>query len=631
MPRSTGQTLHRRMFIVGLAGATGVGLAGCIGDDDDPDVADDDDDDDGVEDPPEDERQIQPEFHTATESEATNLHQYHINDVHSDFRVGSLMDGAYALDMDDEFYPGWVRDVENNDNQEYIYTLYDNLEFGAGYGQMTADDWEFHWDAVMKQAAVEGDNWVAHASFSDWAAIDTLEAEDDTTFRIELVEPDPLWIQTPAIWGEYIYPAELVEPYWERHQDGDDDAGIDLAEDEEVLNFEYTGNLGPYEFDFRDPEDRWVATRNDEYYRRGQEPDADLWEEAPYFEEYTIHTIGEQSTRMAELETEGLSALTTSSPIPPDEVPVVEDWDHINMYNVPSPFSFHTSYNQRANGWEPFRNREVRRAFSKVIDKEVIANDIYHGAAEPGQTFQPEWSEFFESDEVEEFGVGESYDPEGARDILEEELPQYGYEYDGEDLLDEDGNQVELILVHRERHSPEADTGVYHAEQYENHLGISIDREQVPTTVFFDEYVDQEDEDGNLLPNAGPRDEAVSRRDWDIMWSLGLNTFPRSPLAVDIFWGEQAAFNYMGWHEPEGYRIPEMISGVGDDLDAMREALGEVFGLLSREQPVNFTIYTFDMAGYHETVVPSPEEQDRVEFGWGYLGTTWHKTDDPFA
>ena len=623
MPRENGRSLRRRVFISGLTGAATAGLAGCLGDDE---IVGDDDDEVIPED-----REIQPEFHTATESEATDLHLYHVNDVHSAFRVETVLDGAYTLDMDDEFYPGWVREIDNIDDQEYVYTLYDNLEWGGGYGQMTAHDWEFHWEAIMKQAAVEGNNWVAHASFADWAAIDTLEAEDDLTFRVELHNPDPLWIQTPAIWGEQIYPAELVEPYWEAHQDGDEEAGMDLAENEEILNFEYTGNLGPYSFEERLPEDRWVATRNEDYYRRGREPDADLWEDAPYFEEYTIHTIEEQSTRMAELETEALSGLTTASPVPPDEVPSVEDWDHIDLYNVESPFSFHTAYNQRANGWEPFRNREVRRAFSKAIDKEVINEDIYHGAAEPGQTFQPEWSDFYNDDEVEAFGVGDTYDPEGARTTLEEELPQYGYEYDGDDLIDADGNQVELTLVHRERHGPEADTGVYHAEQYENELGISINREQVPTTVFFDEYMDQEDEDGNLLPNAGPRDEAVSRRDWDIMWSLGLNTFPRSPMLVDLFWGRDAPFNYMGWHEPEGYDISEMLEGVGDDLDEMQEVLGEIFGLISREQPANFVQFTFDMAGYHETVVPSPEEQDRQEFGWGYLSTTWHKTDDPFA
>lgn len=623
--------VQRRKFLAGLGIGVAGGVAGCLGDDDDddddddtglgevddPDIGvgdDDDDDDDDVDEP---ERQRQPQFITATESEATDLHLYHINDVHSDLRVGTLLDGAYSLTMEDEFYPMWVESIDVEDDQVYTYTLRDNLEFGGGYGQMTAEDWEFHWDAVMRQAAKEDNNWVGHASFSDWAQIDTLEQEDELTFVVTLEEPNPLWIQTPAIWGEYIYPKDLVEPYWEAHQDGDEDAGADLAEDDEVLNFEYTGNLGPYTFDFRDPEDRWVATRNEEYYRRGTEPDADLWEDAPYFDEYTVRTIEETSTRLSELEVENLTGLGTTSPIPPDHVESAMEWEHLEVYQVPSPFSFHTSYNQRANGWEPFRNREVRRAFSMAIDKELITETIYHGSAEPGHTFQPEWSEFYDDSEVEQFGVGETYDPEQARTILEDELDEY--EYDGDDLVDMDGNQVELTLVHRQRHGPEDDTGAYHADEYEN-LGFDVNRNVEPTTVFFDEYVDQEDADGNLLPNAGDRDEFTSPRDWDVMWSLGLNTFPRSPLEVDIFWGRDAAFNYMGWHEPEGYSIPDMIAGVGDDMDAMQEALGEVYGLLSREQPANFVLFENDTTGYHESVQVSEEEEG---FGWGYLGTTW--------
>ena len=645
MPAEKRHALPRRRLLQGVGIGMTAGVAGYIGDDDDDvepvdddddtvpaddddTVADDDDDvepddDDDVE---PDERPIQPEFITATESEATDLHLYHIIDVHSSFRVGTLLDGAYGLWAEtDEFYPGWVESIDVEDDQVYTYTLHDNLEFGAGYGQMTAEDWEFHWDAVMRQAAVEDNNWVLHGSPGDWAVVDDLWAEDDLTFVIELVEPDPLWIQTPAMWNEWIYPKGLVEPYWERHQDGDEDAGADLAEDDEVLNFEYTGNLGPYSFEFREPEDRWVVSRNEDYYRRGLEPHADLYENAPYFEQYTIRTIEETTTRMAELEVENLSGLTTSSPIPPDEAQEVGEWEHINTFEVPSPFNFHTAYNQRANGWDPFRNREVRRAFSLAIDKELISDTIYHGAASPGHTFQPEWSGWFDDSEVEPIGVGDSYDPEQARTILEDELDEY--EYDGDSLVDMDGEQVELTLVHRERHGPEDDTGAYHAAEYED-LGFSINREVVPTPVFFEEYMDQEDADGNLAPNAGDRDEFVSRRDWDVMWSLGLNTYPRSPMLVSLFWGTDALFNYMGWVEPDDVDIATMVAETEASESAMQETLGEVYGILSRELPANYTIFTNDVAGFHTAV--QTDEEEPVGFGWGNLSDTWYKDQDIF-
>lgn len=611
MPDLPASGLRRRQLLQGVTVGAAVSAAGCTG-------LLDGDDQSG------DDREVRPTYLTATGSAASDLHLYHVTDRHSDARVTSLLDGAYTLDTNGEFYSLWVEEIENIDDEEYVYTLRDNLNWSEEYGRMTADDWVFHYHAVIEDA-LNGDNWAAHPAVDDWRPVESVEADDERTFTITLERPDPLWIQTPALRDEKIYPAALVRPYYESWQDGDDDAGTHLAEDNEVLNFTYTGNLGPYTFEERDPGNRWVASRNDAYYRRGQAPDAELWADAPYFEEHRIHVIADPEERLAELEAAQLTGLDRTSPIPPDEVPRVSDWDHVNTYSVPSPYVSITAYNQRANGWEPFRNRAVRRAFSMVIDKEMVTSDFYQGTAEPAQTFQPEWSDYYVDDEVEPFGVGESYDPSEARAILEDELPEHGYEFDGDTLVDEEGEPVELGLVHRDRHRAEAATGRYHAEQYEEHLGIAIDRETVPSQALFDEYIDQEDEDGRFLPNAGDRDTYTSRRAWDIMWSLGLNTWPLTPDQLTTYWGADAAYNFMGWEPPADVEIDEMVAGAMGDPAALQDVLAEVFGILSREQPANFLLFADDVTGYHEALQISETE---TEHGWGYLEPTWWATED---
>ena len=56
------------------------------------------------------------------------------------------------------------------------------------------------------------------------------------------------------------------------------------------------------------------------------------------------------------------------------------------------------AYNERANGWEGLRNKQVRQAISMAIDKRPIVKQIYLGFAEPAFSFIPSSSPWY-SDE----------------------------------------------------------------------------------------------------------------------------------------------------------------------------------------------------------------------------------------
>ncbi|MHC3438014.1 ABC transporter substrate-binding protein [Natrialbaceae archaeon A-gly3] len=609
----------RRRFLASAGGVGITALAGCFGGDDP------DGEDDGPRHVDPDDREINSEWVTAISSEASFRSPYTIAEAGDATRLDLLVDGAYELDENDEFYSLWVEDYENVGNEEYVFTLRDTLEWGADYGAMTADDWVWHYHNVITPA-LEGENWANHATAGHWEGIVDVEAEDEHTFRMTLEDPNPLFIQSPAMWGQdAILPRTLVEPYYEDWQDGESGVGRALNESDAVSTYEYAGNLGPYTFERREPEDRFVAVRNEDYYRRGTGPDEEDWADAPYFEQYTIRVIQDDTTRLNELEAGNLSALDSPETIPADHADRFRGDEDVTVVTTETPFVRILAYNQRANGWEQLRNREVRRALSMAVDKETIVEDIFGGNASIAQTFQPAYSEFYDDSQVEAFGVGESYDPDGARSILEAELSS-DYGYDGDDLLGPDGEQVELTLYYGNHADVVRDTGSFIAHELED-IGFAVDRKARPFETVSESVLNIPDDDGTLHTNPGNREEYTSTADWDLYYGLGLNTFPRSPYRLEPYFTREGSVNFYGYH-PEA-DIDGMVETAmdNDDLEAMRADFADVFGTLSEEQPVNFVLFRDEIHGYHEEVVHTEEAAP----SWGYKDATWWKTDDPFA
>lgn len=366
-------------------------------------------------------------YSTDAGGEAQSLSIYQINDDISGRLAEAVLDGAYTFSPDETFQGRWIESVQD-DGDVFEFHLRDNLYWSDPYGQMTADDWVFFVDNVVTHTDDDGepDNWTGHVWFGEWWEGDEpirAERVDELTFRLELPETNHTFVYEPTMWGTWILPRALTEPYFEDYLDGDDDAGANLHDDDVVRGFEYTGNLGPYTFVERRLEDRTLFERNDEYYMRDH--GGEEWAEAPYFEEYVVDVIYEEATRLAQLEVGNLSNAT----LPADEAGRFEEMDDVQVVSNAAPDCTLFVFNQRANGWEPLRTTEVRQALAYSIDKNAIVADIYQGNSQIAQTFQPEWSAYFDDSMVTRYGEGDSYDPEHGRDLLEQHLPgEYGFE-----------------------------------------------------------------------------------------------------------------------------------------------------------------------------------------------------------
>lgn len=367
--------------------------------------------------------QVKGTYTSGSSSDAKTLNPIRINDTSSANRVGLTMDGAYTIDNNNEFVGRWVEEVDDSDNQNYTFYLRDNLEWGAGYGQMTAEDWVYY----IKNVRQADTNWAGDVNHSDWfrngEAI-PVEKTGKLSFEVQLPKIDPFFVKKPIMWGAYCMPKGLIEKYRpdpsapKKEQTA---AGDELNKDPEVTKLKYTGNLGPYTFERWDRDSVFVASRNDDYYAANTVFDGDV----PYFKQNNMQVFSEESTRLSALKTGSIDA----TGIPPRKFQSFEQNPDVKTVKTPTAFCNMLVYNQRANGWDPMRKQEVRQALSTAVSKQVIVEQINRGLANIAYTHQPEWSNWFNLSKVTKFGGPNSYSKIKAQHMLDDALSS-GYKFE---------------------------------------------------------------------------------------------------------------------------------------------------------------------------------------------------------
>jgi len=620
-----GRTRRDMLRVLGIAGAAG--LAGCSSSGDGngggETTSDSGDESTTTADEGADSQLVQNnEYVTAQGTGASSMYLPGISDDNTDARLSLTVDGPYAINGDREIFGLWFEETTMPDPSTVEVTLRDNLQFSEEYGQMTADDWKFHIEEIHQSG------WAGSSETSDWADIE-VTVQDELNFTLDLPTPNGDFIYGPPLWGAYVFPRGLTEKFMRSQEEKEEIASNsdeyasadevpngnleDFQQSDEVQNLTWTGNLGPYTLDEWERSSTFTASKNDDYYAAELAGEGNhfgaAWIDAPHFDSYTYRTISEQATRVSALKEGEL----TSIELPTERFQSLKEGDTVDTYQIPQPFLGIMAYNQRANGWEGLEIKEVRQALSMAIDKEAIANQILRGLAETAVTFQPRWSSWYSEDTITPFGVGDSYDQEQARTKLEENLPS-GYEYDGDTLLNPDGNQVTLKHVYSTGSETTATTAEFIGQELAG-VGINVEFTEIQFNQMLSNYVansytgDGDPEYSGGPYNAGPPDQTESSKQWDLMTGIAFNTYPFTPTSLEAFWKKTASTNYYGY-------TPEIdMAGLFEDLKATvdtaerQEIVNEILGQLSEDQPVNFLTMSDDLLGYSVPIDPEPTEE----------------------
>ena len=557
-------------------------------------------------------------YSTAVSASFTTLNPIYNTENGAGNAIARALDQGYTFNEDNEYVP-LLYDMSTEDGEVWTFEIREGLQFSDPYGEVTASDF------VYLIQEIHQSSWASSAATTSWQGV-TVEETGEYEFQATLESPQLLW---PESFDPLLYPIPkaLLEPFVEEQ----DTEG--LRQNEELLELQFAGNLGPYVLDEWQRDGGTRYSRNDDYYLQDADDLPDVFNEAPYFEGAEIQVLGEQASRLGALETGEVD----SASIPPERVEEYRNNDEIYVNRVPQPYNEKLSVNMRDNGWTTgpgnmFRHKAFRQAMASAIDKQSLIQGVFRDFAETHFTWQPRFSNFYPPEEdIPQFGVGDRYGSEVARGLAEEafEQSEYDYSFDGETMVDPDGNQVQLSIYHSAGQETEQLMGEFIAQELGNNLGIDVTVEAIDGTRFNNEYwtntdypTPERNEDGEVTnvpdelvdtvngeevewtaptpTNPGPRN-VTANEDWDMEIVFGLNTFPRNPLTNTAFFdGPTAYYNPVGYYPEFDAQALFDNAQQATSEEELADALVELFANLAEEQPYIMLAFPDSTVGYRE-------------------------------
>ena len=474
-----------------------------------------------------------------------------------------------------------AKDIEvSADGLVYTITIRDDLKWSNG-SKVTSEDYVYTLKNLMFS------DWLNYNYKDDWQEdIDgkklfvTPAAVDNTTFIITRQTVQPEFVYT--LYNLIPYPKYIAVKY-----EGNVDA---FTQAREFNDLSYTGNLGPYTFKQWLKNDKFVLSRNPGYFLGKSDG-------APFFQEYVVKMFGTSAVMQAALEAGDI----TYCGIEPQNVAKFKKMPGINVYTVPTRGYNIIAYNQRDNGWEGLRKKEVRQALSMAIDKDTISRKIFLGFAEPAYSFIPSSSPWYSDNTVLKLGVAPLNDKQKAMEMLK----AAGYEYsksDGRDiLLGKDGKPVKLLMVTTPG-SDVVESMSLLIKQELAAIGIDVEVKWVQWPTLLRQYMMNKEPGASQEPryNNGPR--AVSDEAWD-MTLMGHNTDPLAPSGSRVFYASDGGLNSFGFFNDRVDQLFQKIrSKDGLNKDDRSLMYGELARVISEEQPVDFITYTRANRGFQKNV-----------------------------
>jgi len=474
-----------------------------------------------------------------------------------------------------------AKDVEvSDDGLVYTVTIRDDLKWSDG-SPVTAEDYVYTLKNLMFS------EWLNYPYKSDWQ--ETVNG-GKVFVKPEVVNTTTFTITRQTVEPEFIYTVRTLTPYPKYiavKYEGDVEA---FTQAPEFNNLTYTGNLGPYKFVEWVRNDKYVVARNPDYYL-GKEIGA------PYFEQYIVKLFGTSATMHAALEAKDI----TYASIDPPQVAKFKNLEHINVYTLPTTGYMLLTYNLRNNGWEGFKQKEVRQAISLAISKEALIQQVLLGFGEPAFSFIPKVSPWYVDEGIVKFGVNPLYDKEKAKELLYK--AGYGAERaDGTiEVVDKDGKPLKLTILTNSGNE-ERENVCFLVKQELSAIGIEVEVKPVPWATLLRSYFMNKVPGSDQEPRYNNGPEAMSEEPWDMIVT-GLSTNPLAPSGSDVFYASEGGLNFFGCFNPQ---VDGLFSRAKSkealDESARRQIYAELSRLISEEQPVNFLAFQLANAGFQKKV-----------------------------
>lgn len=385
-------------------------------------------------------------FTVGLNNEADSFNPFSAIEVPSLEVLALAYDRLISYDMEDMSpQPGLATEWESSeDGLTWTFTLKDGAQFSDGE-PLTADD------VVHTFSRIIDGGYEANSYGSYLTSVEEVVAVDDTTVELRLEKPNavlpllPIPILPEHVWSEI------------------DDNEVKTYENEPQGGEPIVGS-GPFRF--------VEGTAGGSTYRLEANPD--YWGGAPYVDEIVMRVYkNDDALSQALIKGEvdiayNLNAL---------QVDQLNEEDGITAHNGVSPGFSEIGFNAGApdpETGEPFgdgnpalRDPKFRYALGFAVDREVIADRAFQGAAVPGDTLVPDAYGSFKWEPPEDVAL--SFDPERAEELLDEA----GYEKGPDGLRTmPDGNPIGTLRLFARSESKSSLTTMEFFKEWLADIGI---------------------------------------------------------------------------------------------------------------------------------------------------------------
>ena len=586
-------SLRRRRLLQSLAAAgLSVGLAGCSGGSPQYELG------------PGDRSYI-----AGATSAAQSISPAVISDEATTNRLNLLYDTGGTIVDDEEigFEGRLLSEWELSDDARTVrYRVRDGLEWGAGYGQLTAEDYVY---CATNFFQADWAQYSQQPSFIVGGEPIEYVRTGELTFEARLPQRRPNWLHEDILYGVPVLPKGLIQKY--EPTDGGEGDLQGLNRDEAITSGALNGNLGPFDLVSWEKGQRMVLSRNENYYLAETDVGGGEFEGSPSLDSYTYQVFDERTTGYSAVKAGDITSIGVEA----RKASELSSADGVQLWQ--SKFGtgiFWLNLNYRANGWDQLRNREVRQALAHLLDKNTLIEQIKNGNANPVDTFHPRWGPYYDDSQITTFEAS----TEMARQKLSSGTSS-DYGYDGQDrLIGPDGEQVELTVV-IENTSQEGEIVGNFLRQRLEAVGIAVSVEgnsfgRLLETYLFNSVENNPDYSGDPdynvgRYNGGPPDQAISSEPWDILSGVGFSMSPYAPWQpIEFTLTPRGPFNFTGYRTDD-YDIQGVVDEApsAESQEQTQAMMTELFGFLSREQPYVWAFNEHLISAYRSGVEGPPE------------------------
>jgi peptide/nickel transport system substrate-binding protein len=504
------------------------------------------------------------QYCSSAASDAVSFHPYLTTDTASSSYQAAVYESS-LLRLDEntlEYIPHMAESYSvSEDGLTFTFNLRQTIQWSDGQ-PLTAQDFKWSYDQ-----ATNPDNGFPYLSQLDF--IESYEALDDYTLQIKIKE-----VYAPALGQMAGLITPLPKHVWENlpWDDPEQNPEINLPS---VVS-------GPYKVKEWTRDQRIIFEANENYWYRGAPSIAEtLTEIVPDTDiSYQMMASGECDT----------------GTITPEKLEEARTLDNITVYEWwPAAASWsYIGLNMR----EGFATNDinVRHGLAYAIDKQLITDEIMLGQAKRQCSVFPETSWVYNPD-VPCY----DYDPEQAIAEFEEA----GYTYDGERMVDADGNQLTLKLIYGPNTNKVRELIAVTTQDFLNDIGIEVEIQALEWSAFLD-----------AIHSAEP--------DWDMFIGGWRSTI--EPHIMYTIWAEESIpdLNSVAYVNKEVEQLFKE-GGATYDNDVRREKYGEVQQIIAEEAPYIFLYYQKTWSGQNKRV----QGIDPRPLGIGWNSDDWYLQEDP--